>query len=112
MTAGYSRTSLAKKLGIEPGFVVAVLNDPGSFLQLTDPLPPDVTIRYGARGKADIAILFTRSRSELERRLDALGRMVYPDGAIWVGWPKRASKVTTDMAEDAVLKGVSDIHWC
>ena len=64
-----------------------------------------------------MAMLFTKSRSELTRRLDTLGRMVYPDGAVWVCWPKRASKVPTDMTEDVVRavalpKGLVDVKVC
>ena len=117
MTAGYSGTPLAKKLGIKPGSVVSVLNDPGNFLELADPMPSGVTIRTSARGKAEMVVLFTKSRSELSRRLDTLGRMVYPDGAVWVCWPKRASKVPTDMTEDVVRaealpRGLVDVKVC
>jgi hypothetical protein len=102
MTAGYSGDPLVRKLGIKPGFVVALLNDPGDFVGLIDPPPPDVTFRFSAREKADIVVGFTRFRSELRRRLDTLGRMVYPAGAVWVCWPKPASRVPTDMTEDVV----------
>ena len=117
MTAGYSGTPLVKKLGITADTVVAVLNDPGGFLPLVGPLPSGVTIRSSARGRADMVMLFTKSRSELTRRLNTLGRMVYPDGAVWVCWPKRASKVPTDMTEDVVRavalpKGLVDVKVC
>jgi len=117
MTAGYSGTPLAKKLGFTPGTVVAVLNEPGEFRQLADPLPPGVTFRSNVRGKADIVMLFTKSRSELTRRLDSLGRTVYPDGAIWVCWPKKAAMIATDMTEDAVRavalpSGLVDVKVC
>lgn len=117
MTAGFSGTPLAKKLGITPDTVVAVLNDPGEFRQLADPLPPGVTYRSNARGRADVVLLFTKSRSELTRRIDSLGRTVYPDGAIWVCWPKKAAKVATDMTEDVVRtvalpKGLVDVKVC
>ena len=117
MTAGYSGTPLVTKLGIKPGSVVSVLNDTGDFLQLTGPMPLGVTIRNSARGKAEMVVLFTKSRSELSRRLDTLRRMVYPDGAVWVCWPKRASRVPTDMTEDVVRvealpRGLVDVKVC
>jgi hypothetical protein len=40
MTAGYSGTPLAEKLGIKPGQVVAIINNPGNFADLVAPLPP------------------------------------------------------------------------
>lgn len=117
MTAGYSGTPLAKKLGIKEGHVVALLNGPDDLDDLLDPLPPDVTFRTNARAKADIVMLFTKSRAEFERRIDGLGRMIYPNAMIWICWPKRASKVPTDMTEDVVRavvlpKGLVDVKVC
>jgi hypothetical protein len=117
MSVGYSGTPLAKKLGIKANTVVAILNDPGNLPDLTGPMPSGVTIRSSARGNADVVMLFTRSRAELNRHLDALGRMVYPDGAVWVCWPKRASQVATDMTGDVVRavalpKGLVDVKVC
>ncbi len=117
MTAGYSGTPLAKKLGIVEGFVVAVINDPGHFGELIEPLPPAVTVRPGARGKADVVVLFTTTRRELAGRIDTLGRMIHPDAMAWVCWPKKAARVETDMSEDVVRevalpKGLVDVKVC
>jgi hypothetical protein len=101
-TAGYSGTPLPKKLGIKEGSVLAVVGDPGHFLDLVAPLPHGVRVRTNARGKADTVAFFTTRRAELERRLPSLARMIYPVGGLWVCWPKRASKVPTDMTEDVV----------
>ena len=102
MTAGYSGTPLAKKLGIKEGWVVGVVNDPGNFIELVAPLPAGVTVRNSARGHADMIVLFTKRRSELAKRLLPLAQKVFPEGMVWVCWPKKASKVPTDMSEDAV----------
>ena len=111
---GYSGTPLARKLGIAPGSVLAVLDDPGHFLSLVAPLPPEVTIKTSARGKADTVVFFASSRASLERRLDSLARMIFPDGGFWVCWPKQSSGVATDLTgnvvRDVVLaKGLVDI---
>lgn len=102
MTAGYSATPLPRKLGVKPQSTLAVVDDPGQFLRLLAPLPDGVEIRTSARGSADVVVFFTRERRELERRIESLARMVFPDGGVWVCWPKRASKVPTDMTGDAV----------
>ncbi|MCP3973813.1 MAG: DUF3052 domain-containing protein [bacterium] len=117
MTAGYSGSPLAKRLGIRESYAVAVLNGPDDLTDLLEPLPPAVTFRTSARGKADMVMLFTRSRADFERRIDGLGRMIFPDSMIWVCWPKRASKVPTDMSEDVVRavalpKGLVDVKVC
>lgn len=102
MTAGYSATPLPRKLGIKPESVLAVIDDPGHFLGLLAPLPDGVRVRTSARGRADAIVFFTRERRGLERRIESLARMAFPAGGVWVCWPKRASKVPTDMTEDVV----------
>lgn len=106
MTVGYSGTPLAKKLGIKPGSVLALLNDPGHFLELCQPMPDEVVVRRSARGKAETVVFFSKARAELERRIDSFARVVFPDGGVWVCWPKRASKVPTDITEDVVREVV------
>ncbi len=82
--------------------MLAVVGDPGHFHQLVSPLPEGVEVRTTARGRADTVVFFTKQRRQLERRIDSLARMIFPAGGLWVCWPKRASRVPTDMTEDVV----------
>ena len=100
--AGYSGTPLARKLGIAEGAAIAVLNAPPGYLDGTIVLPADVAVRTDIRGRVDLIHLFTTSRAELARRIDALGRAIHPAGTLWVSWPKRASRVETDLTEDVI----------
>jgi hypothetical protein len=100
-TAGYSGTPLARKLGIREGGRLAIVNDPGHALELLAPLPEGVEVGAGAAG-ADVVLFFTTERAELAASIESLGQAVFPDGGCWIAWPKRASKVPTDMTEDVV----------
>jgi hypothetical protein len=100
--AGYSGTPLATKLGIKDGHRVGLLNPPDGFAARLDPLPPGVELVAGVRSRRDVVVAFVRHRSEIESKLTAMTRAIFPDGAIWVAWPKRASKVPTDVTEDVV----------
>jgi hypothetical protein len=102
MVAGYSGTTLAKKLGIKADERVALTDEPDTFRALLAPLPPGVEFRTSLRWRANVVVLFARSRRAFERRIGSAGRAVFPDGGIWVAWPKRASGVSTDMTEDVV----------
>lgn len=103
MPAGYSGTPLATKLGIKPSSTLLVVNDPGHFDEIVHPLPPDVSRRKRAGGNGvDVVVLFVRSRAELDRRIEVMVRAVFPNGGLWVAWPKRSSGVATDMTEDVV----------
>ena len=101
MTAGYSGTPLPKKLGIREGDIVAVVGDPGHAAHLIAPLPEGAALTAAERS-ADVIVFFTTDRAELAARIDAFGEAIFPDGACWVAWPKRASKLPTDVTEDVV----------
>jgi hypothetical protein len=99
VTAGYSGTPLPRKLGIKPGHRLALLGAPDGFAL---ELPEDVSVRRRAGGKADVILTFHTARAELERRLPALRAMMEPATGLWIAWPKRASKVPTDITEDVL----------
>jgi hypothetical protein len=101
--AGYSGTPLPRKLGIRPGQRVALLGAPGGFEADTlGELPGDVRITRRAAGKADVIVSFHIRRAELERRLPRLRALMEPAAGLWIAWPKRASKVETDITEDVL----------
>ena len=101
--AGYSGTPLAKKLGIKEGHRLVLVNPPERFVEdELEPLPDDVTVLRSVRKPIDVAVLFVTERADLERRLPALDAALDPAGGLWVAWPKKASKVPTDMTEDVI----------
>jgi hypothetical protein len=97
--AGYSGTPLPKKLGIGEGSSVALIGAPPSVL---DDLPTGVRLKRQARGKAEVVVAFFVERAEFERRIEPLSAMIFPDGGLWVAWPKRASGLDTTMNEHVV----------
>jgi hypothetical protein len=99
--AGYSGTPLAKKLGIREGHALAFPGAPASFHNLVEPLPDGVRIKSRAVAPLDVVVAFFTRSAEAERRVPRLARTVFPDGALWVAWPKRSSGVTTDLTEDS-----------
>lgn len=53
--------------------------------------------KLGAGPGAEVVVLFTTSRSELERRFQALKKILAPADGLWIAWPKKASKIATDL---------------
>jgi hypothetical protein len=102
MAAGYSGTPLARKLGIKEGHTVALLGAPDGFAATLEGLPDAVTLRTRARGTADVIVSFHTKRADLERRLPSLLDVLDVDGGLWIAWPKKASKVPTDITEDTL----------
>jgi hypothetical protein len=101
---GYSGTPLPKKLGIKEGHRVAVVNGPKGFEETLGDVPDGVLVQTDTAGKErfDVLILFVTRRAELERKLGALRKRMTSAAGLWIAWPKRASKVPTDMTEDVV----------
>ena len=104
MSAGYSGTPLAKKLGIAEGHLVAALGAPPHFAALLEPLPRGVRLRSDLRVREphDVLVAFVRDAGELrERFLKALGRLD-PYGGLWIAWPKLSSPLATGLRESHV----------
>lgn len=105
--AGYSGTPLPKKLGIKEGHRVAVIRPPQGFEKTLGELPKEVVLQVGlvsARNNKlpDVIITFVTSRAELERELKSIRRRMTSAASLWVAWPKKASRVATNVTEDVV----------
>jgi hypothetical protein len=100
--AGYSGTPLAKKLGIKEGHAVALLGAPKRFAGELEGLPDGVKLGTAARGTNDVIVSFHTERADLEQRVPTLLDVLDVDGGLWIAWPKKASKVPTDITEDTV----------
>lgn len=116
-TVGYSGTPLFKKLGIKPGFRLYVINPPQDYLDLIAPIPNDVTILKRISKNLDIIHFFSMERRELESKIKNCMQAIHPNGMIWVSWPKKASKVETDITEDVIRDvilplGLVDVKVC
>lgn len=102
--AGYSGTLLIQKLGVKPGHRLVLVSEPTSFRSNLGVLPEGLQMvaRLAGVKNADVVICFVTSRAEFTRRLAAATKAMAQDGAVWVAWPKKASKVPTDMTEDVI----------
>ena len=63
-----------------------------------------LSTKLGAKPGVDVLVFFTTSREELERRFGALRKTMGPADGLWVAWPKKASKLETDLDFDTVQK--------
>lgn len=117
MTAGYSGKPVYQKLGIKTGDRVCVVDAPGDYDELIGGKVPGARFTTNTRLSADIVHIFATEARYLEKELPRLTRMIFPDGAIWVSWPKKSSNVATDISEDTIRQlalpiGLVDIKVC
>jgi hypothetical protein len=96
----YSGTPLPKKLGIREGSSVFLVNAPDGFEELLTPIPVRVRLLTKAVKPLDVGVLFAVERSELIRWFDRMAAALDFAGRLWVAWPKKASKVPTDIDFD------------
>ena len=106
MTAGYSGTPLARKLSLKDRQRV-----------WWDAMPDSVAAEIGSEGLAlerlgrpeapiDAAHIFVTARADMEAKLARLRPLLSPSGFIWVSWPKKASKLPTDITEDSIRDAI------
>ena len=102
MSAGYSGTSLIKKLGLAPGMKAAFPGAPDHYRTLLGELPEDLRILTRLGREMDFIHFFTHRRAELLRRLPALKKALAPAGMLWISWPRKTSRLEKDLAEGNV----------
>jgi hypothetical protein len=109
--AGYSGTPLAKKLGIKPGSTILLDGAPADYPS------KEATVARSLSTRVDLIHIFSRSAGELDAKLRRLRDRIRDDAAVWVSWPKKSSKVPTDITEDVIREialplGFVDIKVC
>ena len=109
--AGYSATPLWKKLGVKPSGRLLLLGAPagwsagelpeGAEEQAGKPAST-AAARSAAGGAGDVTIVFLHARAELAAAIEPLSDRVYPDGALWIAWPRRAGGGESDIREQDI----------
>jgi hypothetical protein len=117
--AGYSGTPLAKKLGLKPPMRLVTIGAPSDYAGWLGDLPEGVTLVAGTPSRKGVqaAHVFATQRGVLARQLATLRTSLEPAGFVWVSWPKKTSKVATDITEDTIREvglplGFVDIKVC
>ena len=98
-TPGYSGRPQAAKLGLKPGQRVHLHNPPDGWA-LTD--PPAGLAGPGPDGSADVILAFFTRADEIGGQIGELARRIYPAGALWVAWPRRAAGHRSDITDTVI----------
>lgn len=121
--AGYSATPLAVKLGLKDGQSVVFVDLPEDLAELASSRDFAAKRLTGWPALADageghdLVHAFTRRRADLDDNVGTFKKMIAPDGAVWISWPKKASKIATDITENvirdvALPEGLVDVKVC
>ena len=111
MTPGYSGTPLGKKLGLKEKQRVVVINEPAAYRQWIAPAPASITFSSKVSASADLVHLFVTERTVLRSKLETFRKTLKSDAVVWVSWPKKASKLPTDITEDTIRAEASPLGF-
>ncbi|WP_309708341.1 DUF3052 domain-containing protein [Pseudolysinimonas sp.] len=108
-SAGYSGTPQATKLGLKPGVTWDVVGAPDDWAFEVE---PDLELRGG--GDADVVLAFVSSADQVRRTVEQQERRIFPAGALWIAWPRKAAGHLSDVDENlvrdtALLRGLVDV---
>ena len=117
MSTGYSVTPLAKKLGLKDGMRVWFDGVPESVRTEIEAAQLTLSEQEVPAPGTNFVHIFVNERASLENHLTSLRDLIDPAGMIWVSWPKKASKMPTDISEDTVRAvalpmGYVDVKVC
>ena len=117
MAVGYSGTPLPKKLGVSAATTLVVLSEPEEYDSLLGSLPQGVVRQNTVTEETTLVHVFVKEREALASQLKSLRTKLNPEAAVWVSWPKKASKVPTTVTEDTIRElalplGFVDIKVC
>lgn len=115
--AGYSGNPLEKKLGFKEKFKIMLVNQPDYYFELFTQIPRDMEFTSDRSVKKNIIHYFAKSAADLASDIPEMRKMIEENGMIWVSWPKKSSKVPTDLDENmvrdiALANGLVDIKVC
>ena len=115
--AGYSGTPLIKKLGLKAPLSLLAVDSPPEYTGWLGALPEGVRIISKTNKPIQAAHVFVTNSSVLRKNLTTFRKQLEQNGFVWVSWPKKASKVETDITEDTIRKialplGFVDIKVC
>jgi hypothetical protein len=115
--AGYSETPLSKKLGLKSPILLVTVNAPQEYLGWLGELPEGVRVVSKMTEPVQAVHIFVTEREILKKSLATLRGRLEQNGFVWVSWPKKSSKVETDITEDSIREvalplGFVDIKVC
>jgi hypothetical protein len=115
--AGYSGTPLVKKLGLTEGLVIFVDSPPTAYFDWITPLPTTLVVKEKLSGEFDFIHLFVHERKAFIKAFLRGKRHLRKSGMLWVSWPKKSSKVPTDLDEKIIRDfglsaGLVDVKVC
>ncbi len=104
-----AESSLMKKLGIKPGHKVLIMNAPNGYMQTLGTLPESAELKTSTEGISDFDCvqLFVYNKADIDAHATMAMQALKPGGLLWFAYPKKSSKVKTDISRDIGWEGLT-----
>jgi hypothetical protein len=106
-----ANSPLLKKIGVKPGHRLLVLNAPDGYLDQLTPLPEKAELATKGKGPFDVVQLFVKNKAQVDRDAAKAMQAVKPRGLLWIAYPKKSSKIETDISRDVGWETMKKADW-
>ena len=105
-----SEKSIPEKLQVKPGRVFKVISQPPEVTELLADLPSFAKFA-GENEPADVLLVFIKNMQELGGLLPFDSQLLKPGGIAWLAYPKKTSRVKTDLNRDIIWAYLHTVGW-
>ena len=106
-----ANSPLLKKLGVKPGYRLLVLNAPDGYLDQLTPLPEKAELATKGKGPFDDVQLFVKNKAQVDHDAAKAMQAVKARGLLWIAYPKKSSKIETDISRDVGWETMKKADW-
>ena len=105
------KNPVARKLGMNRGMSALIIAPPPGYLELLTTAPDDLTVSSRAYGIYPFVQVFATRLSEIHRFCQTLSKHAAPNALVWISYPKKTSKLASDLSRDVIRKAMSGARW-
>lgn len=95
-----------------------VSQEPAAYWDWLSPLPEAVKLeKSNSKTAVDFVHVFVKDKRTFQKLFNDQRKRLKKDGMLWVSWPKKASRVATDLDENVIREfglknGLVDVKVC
>lgn len=105
------KSPVARKLGMNRGMSALIIAPPPGYLKLLTTAPDKLTVSSRAYGMYPFVQVFATRLSEIHRFSQRLSKHAAPNALVWISYPKKTSKLASDLSRDVIRKAMSGAGW-
>lgn len=106
-----AKTTLVKKLGIEEGHKVLIMNAPKGYMKTLGKLPRKADASTHASGMFNLVQVFVHNKADVDTHVMTAISALGPGGRLWLSYPKKSSKIKTDISRDTGWEALARMGW-